>query len=102
MIVDILDENRVLLDGPTTGVARAVYPLKRLSLTNITLDIFKGAKSGTVRKAAEKENLEEKWTKSARAEKAAKRAKRASLNDFERFQVMVLRKQRAFHLRHKK
>ena len=35
IIADILDENRVLLDGPTTGIAREVYPIKRISLTDL-------------------------------------------------------------------
>ena len=49
MIADILDENRVLLDGPNTGIAREVYPLKRVSLTDLKVTILKGATTGTVR-----------------------------------------------------
>ena len=49
VIADILDENRVLLDGPTTGVAREVYPLKRLHLTNMVVPMLRGAKTTTVR-----------------------------------------------------
>ena len=98
VIVDILDERRVLFDGPTTGVTRAVYPLKRLSLTDIKLDLGKGARTGSVRKAAEKENLEDQWNKTSWAKKIASRARRAELTDFERFKVMVLRRQRTARL----
>ena len=49
VIVDILDDNRVLLDGPTTGVEREVYPLKRVYLTSITVKILRGARSKTLK-----------------------------------------------------
>ena len=49
VIVDILDDNRVLLDGPTTGVAREVYPLKRVYLTAIVVTILRGARTTTLK-----------------------------------------------------
>ena len=49
VIADILDTNRVLLDGPTTGVAREVYPIKRISLTGFKVKILKGARTVTLR-----------------------------------------------------
>ena len=91
-----------MIDGPTTGVARCVYPVKRLSLTNFKLDLFKGARTGTVRKAVESFGLEKKFADSARGKKIAQRTRRANLNDFERFHVALLRKQRSYHLAHKK
>lgn len=49
VIVDIADANRVLVDGPTTGFPRVLYPLKRLTLTSIKLkSLLKGARTGTV------------------------------------------------------
>ena len=49
VIVDIADANRVLVDGPTTGFPRVLYPLKRLTLTSLKLkDLLKGARTGTV------------------------------------------------------
>ncbi len=99
MIVDIADSNRVLVDGPTTGFPRTLYPLRRLALTSIKLDVLKGARTGTVKAAADKIKLSEKWAASAIAKKIALRAKRASLNDFDRFKVMINRKNRSFKLR---
>ena len=99
VIVDIADSNRVLVDGPTTGFPRILYPIKRLSLTSIALPILKGARTGTVKKAAEAGKLKDKWAASAIAKKIALRAKRASLNDFDRFKVMINRKNRSFKLR---
>ena len=49
VVADILDDARVLLDGPSTGIAREVYPVKRISLTDIKLPVFKGARTGTIR-----------------------------------------------------
>ncbi len=100
VIVDIVDANRVLVDGPTTAFPRIIYPLKRLSLTSIKLpNILKGARTGTIKAAAEKINLKAKWEATSVAKKMALRAKRASLTDFDRFKVMISRKNRSFKLR---
>lgn len=53
-----------------------------------------------LRKLAEEQKLNEKWAATAQSKKFALRAKRASLNDFDRFKVMINRKNRAFKLRH--
>ena len=37
VIADIADENRVLVDGP--NFKRMIYPLKRLSLTKLRLNL---------------------------------------------------------------
>ncbi|CAI2382609.1 unnamed protein product [Moneuplotes crassus] len=101
VIVDILDENRVLLDGPTTGVAREVYPLKRLYLTGLKVSILRGARTKTLRKALENNDICEKWEKTSKAKKQAIKMKRASLNDYDRFVVSNLKRRRAFELRRK-
>jgi len=99
VIVEIVDSNRVLVDGPTTNFPRTIYPLKRLGLTSIKLPILKGARTATVKAAAEKINLKQKWENTPIAKKIALRAKRASLTDFDRFKVMISRKNRSFKLR---
>jgi ribosomal protein L14E/L6E/L27E len=38
-IVDVIDGNRVLVDGPDSGVARKAVSLKRIQLTDITVPI---------------------------------------------------------------
>lgn len=52
-----------------------------------------------IRKLAEEQKLNEKWAATAQSKKFALRAKRASLNDFDRFKVMINRKNRSFKLR---
>ena len=50
VIADIADATRVLVDGPTTGFPRVLYPLKRLTLTSLKVpNILKGARSGTIK-----------------------------------------------------
>ena len=49
VIVDIADGRRVLVDGPTTAFPRTLYPIKRLGLTNLKVDILKGARTGTLK-----------------------------------------------------
>merc|ERR1712183_959171 len=38
VVVDIVDENRILVDGPTTGVDRQVIPAKRIELTKFRIN----------------------------------------------------------------
>ena len=100
VIVDIADSRRVLVEGPTNAFPRVLYPLKRLTLTSLRVkDVLKGARSGTVKKLAEAYKLKEKWEASSPAKKMALRAKRANLNDFDRFKVMINRKNRSFKIR---
>ena len=50
IIVDIADATRVLVDGPTTGFPRVLYPLKRLTLSSLHIkSLLKGARTGTVK-----------------------------------------------------
>ena len=52
-----------------------------------------------LRKAAEEYKLDEKWAATSASKKFQLRQKRASLSDFDRFKVMINRKNRAFKLR---
>ena len=49
--------------------------------------------------ALKAEGLVEKWEKTSWAKKLAVRAKRANLSDFDRFNVMVTRKRKAYAVR---
>ncbi len=96
-IVNVVDQNTVLVDGPfeVTGVRRHVINLKWLSLTPLLVNIKFNARSGTVAKALAADNTIAKWNESSWAKRIAAKKRRASLNDFERFSAMVLRKKRA-------
>jgi large subunit ribosomal protein L14e len=89
-ILDVIDQNRVLVDGPSTetGVQRQVLTLKRISLTDlkVPLDGPSPRLRYLTKKFREAEILA-KWNKSAWAKKRAARAAKANLTDFERFKL---------------
>lgn len=92
-IVDIVDANRVLVDGPesVTGVPRHVMSLRRLVLTKFTVHIPRGARQKTLRKAVADAGLVEKWEKTSWARKIQRRQRRAAMTDFDRFKLMAAR-----------
>ncbi|KAF8699756.1 hypothetical protein AX14_000879 [Amanita brunnescens Koide BX004] len=95
VIAEIIDHNRALIDGPSTGVPRQPFPYKHLVLTPLKLSkLPRGAGSGVIKKQLEKEATLEKWEKSAWTQRRVALEKRRSLNDFGRFQVMLAKKQR--------
>jgi len=95
-VAEVIDHNRVLIDGPTTGVQRQQLPIRRLSLTDIVVNIAHGARQKKIKKQWAKEGVLDKWNKTAWAKKRATRAARENLSDFERFKVMVARKRTSF------
>ena len=52
-IVNVIDQNRVLIDGPTSGVARQAYPIKQLHLTPLRVKFAFNAKTKVVRQELE-------------------------------------------------
>jgi large subunit ribosomal protein L14e len=94
VIVDIVDHTRVLVDGPTTGVARQAIGVRRIALTPLVLKkLPRAVRTGTLRKVVEAQKLTEQWAQTSWGKKIAARQARKSLNDFERFKVMRLKKQ---------
>ncbi len=50
VVVDIADATRVLVEGPSCGFPRVLYPLRRLTLTGLRVPgVLKGARTGTVK-----------------------------------------------------
>lgn len=80
------------MHGPTTGVQRQTIPLKRLSMTNIKLNIPRGLRLKGLLKAIKAQDLEGQWNKTSWARKIAIRKKRAETTDFERFKLLVARR----------
>uniref|UniRef100_A0A7S1TTL0 Large ribosomal subunit protein eL14 domain-containing protein n=1 Tax=Phaeomonas parva TaxID=124430 RepID=A0A7S1TTL0_9STRA len=93
VVVDIVDINRALVDGP--GITRQTLPYRRMALTDIKVEIARGASSGDVSAAWETEEVEKKWAATSWAKKIAAKKRRANLNDFERFKVMIAKKQKS-------
>ncbi|KAI8365127.1 60S ribosomal protein L14 [Blakeslea trispora] len=97
VIVDIIDHNRALIDGPTTGVVRQAFAYKRLVLTPLVLkDLPRNIGKAALAKALEKNETVAAWNKTAWAQKIEQRKVRANLNDFDRFKLAKLKNQRRF------
>jgi len=96
-IVDIVDQKRVIVDGPEslTGVRRHMMPVKRLSLTDFTCKIPRGAREKTLKKALAEGEVMKKWGECAWAKKIAAKKARSDMNDFDRFKLMVAKKKRS-------
>jgi large subunit ribosomal protein L14e len=96
VIVDIIDQARVLVEGPE--VKRQQLLLKRVQLTDLLLTIPRAVGSVSLKKAWEKQELVKKWAESAWGKKAAIRNKRAALSDFDRFKLTSAKKQVCFRI----
>mmetsp|Transcript_34237 Transcript_34237/g.38967 ORF Transcript_34237/g.38967 Transcript_34237/m.38967 type:complete len:134 (+) Transcript_34237:119-520(+) len=96
-IVDIIDQNKCLIDGPVdiTGVARQVCSYKRIALTDLTVKIERTSTAEEIKSAWEESDIMAKWEASSWAKKLSSKKKRANLTDFDRFKVMVARKQKS-------
>ena len=61
VIVDIVDQNRVLVDG-LKAFPRVVYPLRRLTLTRLKVPgVLRGSRTGTLTKLVKSYSLDDKW-----------------------------------------
>ena len=96
-IVDVVDSNKCLVEGPAslTGVARQVITYRRLNLTDLKVKVPRSARAKTVAAAWKKADTMASWTKTAWANKLEDKKKRKALDDFGRFKVMVARKQKS-------
>lgn len=96
-IIDIVDQNKCLVDGPAeiTGVSRQVIPFTRIALTDLTVKIQANARQKALKNSWAEADTLAKWEASSWAKKLASRKKRASLSDFDRFKVMVAKKQKS-------
>lgn len=70
-IVDVIDQNRALVDGPETGVRRQAVSFKRMRLTRFRLSIPNGAGVKTVAAAWKKEEVSKKFAETTLAKRLA-------------------------------
>ncbi|XP_057326273.1 60S ribosomal protein L14 isoform X2 [Microplitis mediator] len=93
-IVDVIDQNRVLVDGPQSKIPRGQMRLSELHLTKFQLKFPFTGSTRVVRKAWEAADLDKKWSETVWAKKAAAKAKRLTLSDFDRFKLRKARQMR--------
>nr|CAH8867292.1 unnamed protein product [Trichobilharzia regenti] len=94
VIVEIIDQRRVLIDGPCSGVPRQAINLNRLHLTKLKYKIPHGCGTNAVQKLWSKYEITKDWENTVWAKKLHRKSLRASMSDFDRFKVMVARQQR--------
>mmetsp|Transcript_12305 Transcript_12305/g.17714 ORF Transcript_12305/g.17714 Transcript_12305/m.17714 type:complete len:132 (+) Transcript_12305:109-504(+) len=94
-IIDVVDQNKCLIQGPETGVARQIIAFKRVNLTDLKVKIPRSAREKTLKDAWAREGTLAKWESTPWAAKLVKKQLRSSLSDFDRFKVMVARKQKS-------
>ncbi|KAH9326113.1 hypothetical protein KI387_006291, partial [Taxus chinensis] len=87
VIVDIVDQNRALVDAPK--MVRCQLNFKRLSLTDIKIDIPKTPKKKVLIEAMEAAEVQKRWENSSWGRKLIVQKRRAVLSDFDRFKVML-------------
>ena len=95
-VIDIIDSKRVLIDGPqkVTQVHRQPILLKRLSLTDLVVEkLPRNSTQKNLLKGWETQGIKAKWDATAWAKKLDSKKKRAALSDFDRFKVMVAKKE---------
>ncbi|GAM18673.1 hypothetical protein SAMD00019534_018480 [Acytostelium subglobosum LB1] len=92
IILDVLDQNRVLVHGPSTGVPRHVINLKWISLSKLKLNILRGARTGTLNKAIKAADLDNKISGLRLVKAVAAAEKKTSATDFERFKARIAKK----------
>jgi large subunit ribosomal protein L14e len=94
VIVDLIDQAKALVDGPTSGVARQPLGFRRMELTNFVVKVPRTIGSKSLKKAIEKDGFDKKWAESKYAKKIDISKKRAALTDFDRFKLMLVKKQK--------
>ena len=96
-VIDIVDQNKCLIDGPEeiTGVKRQVISYKKISLTDHKAAIQRNARAKSLKAAWAADDILAKWEGSSLAKKLADKKKRSNLTDFDRFKVMVAKKQKS-------
>ncbi|CAF0810198.1 unnamed protein product [Brachionus calyciflorus] len=91
-IVDIIDQNRVLVDGP--NFRRQALNLKTLYLTKHLIKIQHSARAASVKAAWAKAEIDKKWAESNWAKRLAAKQVRTNLTDFDRFKLMKAKQTR--------
>ena len=87
-ITNIIDQTRVLVDGPSSHVQRQAINIKALHLTKFVLKLLPGARSKTVKALWDKHNISAKWKETRWYKKLQAKHLRSSMTDFDRFKLV--------------
>jgi large subunit ribosomal protein L14e len=87
-ITNIIDQTRVLVDGPSSHVRRQALNIKSLHLTKHVLKLLPGARSKTVKALWDKHDINKKWQESRWAKKIQAKHLRSKMTDFDRYKLL--------------
>lgn len=87
-ITNIIDQTRVLIDGPSSHVRRQAINIKALHLTKYVLKLLPGARSATVKKLWDANGVNKKWQDSRWCKKLQAKHLRSQTTDFERYKLL--------------
>ncbi|CAI9107603.1 OLC1v1006995C1 [Oldenlandia corymbosa var. corymbosa] len=93
VIVDVVDQNRALVDSP--DMVRGQINFKRLTLTDFKLDIKRCPSKKDLLSAMDAADVINKFNNSSWGRKLLVQKKRAGLNDFDRFRIMLAKIKKA-------
>ncbi|KAK9883958.1 hypothetical protein WA026_004894 [Henosepilachna vigintioctopunctata] len=93
-IVDVIDQTRVLIDGPCSNVPRNQVRLNQLHLTKFRIKFPYTTPTRVARKAWNDSKVDKKWAETVWAKKVAAKEKRAQLTDFDCFKLRRARSRR--------
>uniref|UniRef100_A0A5F8H3C9 Large ribosomal subunit protein eL14 n=1 Tax=Monodelphis domestica TaxID=13616 RepID=A0A5F8H3C9_MONDO len=93
-ILDVIDQNRALVDGPCSGMRRQAMPFKCMQLTDFVLKFPHSANQKYVRAAWEKEKINTKWKATRWTKKIEGRERKAKMTNFDQYKVMKAKKMR--------
>merc|ERR1712218_79774 len=94
VVVDLVDQKHLLVDGPTSGVPRCVVRLNQVSLTDLKVNVARGSRTKKVRAELEKDDIATKFSKTGLFKKAEAKKVKAGLTDFERSKSRVAKTQK--------
>uniref|UniRef100_A0AC34QQ96 Large ribosomal subunit protein eL14 n=1 Tax=Panagrolaimus sp. JU765 TaxID=591449 RepID=A0AC34QQ96_9BILA len=91
VVANVVDASKLLVDGPSSGVARSIISYQDVQLTKFTVPIRVGQRSGNIKKAYDEADINTKWSQTGWAKRDAAKKIRAGLNDFQRYKVQKLK-----------
>jgi large subunit ribosomal protein L14e len=90
VVVDIIDDKRVLVDVVAGAHSRQVISVRRLKLTDFKVGIERAAPPADVASAIAADAIPKKWAETKWGKKLAANKARSDLTDFQRFKYSRL------------
>lgn len=100
VVLDILNQNNVLISNPTSGVERQLIHTNKIRLTKFRItSVLRNQREAKLSKKIQEYKLVEKFGETKLGKVVKQSAIRKNLSDFDRFKVMVLKRQMNMKIR---